>query len=44
MGQKLAAEGSEPGERMTAEEFKTQFLREYAEVEKQVRDSKVKLY
>ena len=43
MVQKLAAEGSEPGERMTAEEFKTQFLREYAEVEKQVRDSKIKL-
>jgi tripartite-type tricarboxylate transporter receptor subunit TctC len=43
MVQKLAAEGSEPGERMTAKEFKTQFLREYAEVEKQVRDSKIKL-
>jgi len=28
---------------MTAEEFKTQFLRECAEVEKQVRDSKIKL-
>jgi tripartite-type tricarboxylate transporter receptor subunit TctC len=43
MVQKLAAEGSEPGERMTAEEFRTQFLREYAEVEKQVRDSKINL-
>lgn len=43
MVQKLAAEGSEPGERLTPEEFKAQFLREYAEVEKQVRDSKIKL-
>ncbi len=43
MVQKLAAEGSEPGERMTPDEFKAQFAREYAEVEKQVRDSKIKL-
>ena len=43
MVQKLAAEGSEPGERMTAEQFKVQFLREYAEVEKQLRDSKINL-
>jgi tripartite-type tricarboxylate transporter receptor subunit TctC len=43
MVQKLAAEGSEPGERMTSDEFKAQFAREYAEVEKQVRDSKIKL-
>ena len=44
MVQKLAAEGSEPGERMTPDEFKAQFTREYAEVEKQVSQSKVKLY
>src|SRR5262249_28155067 len=43
MVQKLAAEGSEPGERMTPEEFKAQFAREYTEVEKQVRDSKINL-
>ncbi len=43
MVQKLAAEGSEPGERMTPDEFKVQFAREYAEVEKQVRDSKINL-
>jgi tripartite-type tricarboxylate transporter receptor subunit TctC len=44
MVQKLAAEGSEPGERMTPDEFKAQFAREYVEVEKQVRQSNVKLY
>jgi tripartite-type tricarboxylate transporter receptor subunit TctC len=44
MVQKLAAEGSEPAERMTPDEFKAQFAREYAEVEKQVSQSKVKLY
>jgi hypothetical protein len=44
MVQKLAAEGSEPGERMAPDEFKTQFAREYAEVEKQVSQAKVKLY
>ena len=44
MVQKLAAEGSEPGERMTPDEFRAQFAREYSEVEKQVRDSKIKLY
>jgi tripartite-type tricarboxylate transporter receptor subunit TctC len=42
--QKLAAEGSEPGERMTPDEFKARFAREYAEVDKQVRQSNVKLY
>jgi tripartite-type tricarboxylate transporter receptor subunit TctC len=44
MVKKLAAEGSEPGERMTPDEFKAQFAREYAEVEKQVRQSNLKLY
>ena len=44
MVQKLAAEGSEPAERMTPDEFKAQFAREYTEVEMQMRDSKVKLY
>jgi tripartite-type tricarboxylate transporter receptor subunit TctC len=44
MVQKLAAEGSEPGERMTPDEFKTQFARESVEVEKQVSQSNVKLY
>ncbi|MEO8442424.1 MAG: tripartite tricarboxylate transporter substrate-binding protein, partial [Betaproteobacteria bacterium] len=44
MVQKLAAEGSEPGERMTPDEFKAQFAREYTEVEKQVSQAKVKSY
>ena len=45
MTQKLAAEGSQPGERMTAAEYKTLFfVREYAEVERQVAQLKVKLY
>jgi len=44
MAQRLAGDGSEPAERMTPEQFKAQFAREYIEVEKQVRDSKIKLY
>lgn len=44
MAQKLAAEGSAPGERMTPEEFKTYWLKEYEQVEKQVKELKVKLY
>jgi len=43
MAQKLAADGSEPGERMTPDEYKAQFAREYAEVEKQVRNTKINL-
>lgn len=44
MSQKLAAEGSQPGERMTPEEFKTFWLKEYEQVERQVKELKVKLY
>lgn len=44
MAQKLAAEGSQPGERMTPDEFKTFWLKEYDEVERQVKQLKVKLY
>ncbi|MGZ5093844.1 MAG: Bug family tripartite tricarboxylate transporter substrate binding protein [Burkholderiales bacterium] len=44
MAQKLAAEGSQPGERMTPEELKAVFAREYAHVERQVKQLKVKLY
>jgi len=45
MTQKLAAEGSQPGERMTAAQYKTLFfVREYEEVERQVAQLKVKLY
>jgi tripartite-type tricarboxylate transporter receptor subunit TctC len=44
MSQKLAADGSQPGERMTPDEFKAQLAKEYVEVEKQVKELKVKLY
>jgi tripartite-type tricarboxylate transporter receptor subunit TctC len=44
MAQKLAAEGSQPGERMTPEQFKVVFAKEYDEVERQIRQIKVKLY
>jgi tripartite-type tricarboxylate transporter receptor subunit TctC len=44
MAQKLAADGSQPGERMTPDEFKAQLAKEYVEVEKQVKALKVKLY
>jgi len=44
MSQKLAAEGSQAGERMTPEEFKTAWLKEYDQVERQVKELKVKLY
>ena len=44
MAQKLAAEGSQAAERMTPDEFKTSFMREYEETERQVRQIKVKLY
>ena len=44
MVQKLAAEGSEPAERMTPDELKAQIAKEYVEVEKQVRQMNIKLY
>jgi len=44
MAQRLAAEGSQPGERMTPEEMKAYFAREYEDVERQVKQLKVKLF
>jgi tripartite-type tricarboxylate transporter receptor subunit TctC len=44
MAQKLAADGSQPGERMTPEQFKAVFAKEYEEVERQIQHIKVKLY
>jgi len=44
VAQKLAAEGSQAGERMTPDEFKAFFAREYDEVERQIKQIKVKLY
>jgi tripartite-type tricarboxylate transporter receptor subunit TctC len=44
MAQKLAAEGSQPGERMTPEALKAAFARDYEAVERLVKQLKVKLY
>jgi tripartite-type tricarboxylate transporter receptor subunit TctC len=44
MAQKLTAEGSQAAERMTPDEFKAFFAREYQEVEHQIKQIKVKLY
>jgi tripartite-type tricarboxylate transporter receptor subunit TctC len=44
MAQKLVAEGSEPAERMTPEQYRASFGRDYAEVESQIKQIKVKLY
>lgn len=44
MAQKLVAEGSEPAERMTPDQYKAFFLRDYDEVEGQIKQIKVKLY
>jgi tripartite-type tricarboxylate transporter receptor subunit TctC len=44
MAQKLAAEGSQPGERMSPDELKVAFARDYEEVQRQVKQLKVKLY
>ena len=44
MVQKLTADGSQAAERMTPEEFRAFFAREYEEVERQVKHIKLKLY
>jgi tripartite-type tricarboxylate transporter receptor subunit TctC len=44
MAQKLQAEGSEAAERMTPDQFRAAFLRDYAEMEKQISQIKVRLY
>ena len=44
MTQKLAAEGSLAAERMTPAEFRTLFMREYDEVERQIKQIKVKIF
>lgn len=44
MTQRLLADGSQPGERLTPDEFKAQIAREYVEVEKQVKQLNIKLY
>jgi tripartite-type tricarboxylate transporter receptor subunit TctC len=44
MTQKLLAEGSQAAERITPQAFRAFFLREYDEVERQIKQIKVKLY
>jgi tripartite-type tricarboxylate transporter receptor subunit TctC len=44
MAHKLAAEGSEAAERMTPEAFRSSFLRDYQEFERQIAQIKVRLY
>ena len=44
MVQKLTAEGSQAAERMTPDEFKAYFAREYEEIERKIKQIKVKLY
>lgn len=44
MAQKLAAEGSEPAERMTPEQYRQFFARDYEEFERRIKGIKVRLY
>jgi tripartite-type tricarboxylate transporter receptor subunit TctC len=43
MEQRLAADGSQPAERMTPEELRLSMAREYAEIEQQVKRLKIKI-
>jgi tripartite-type tricarboxylate transporter receptor subunit TctC len=43
MAQRLAAEGAQPGERATTDEIRAQMLRDYAELESQVKQLNIKL-
>jgi hypothetical protein len=44
MAQKLAADGSQPGERLSPDELKAQFAKDYVEVEKQVKQLDIKMF
>jgi hypothetical protein len=44
MTQKLIADGSQPAERMTPEETKAAFARDYADFERQISQLKTKLF
>jgi tripartite-type tricarboxylate transporter receptor subunit TctC len=44
MAHKLAADGSQPGERLSPDELKAQFAKDYVEVEKQVKHLNIKMY
>jgi tripartite-type tricarboxylate transporter receptor subunit TctC len=43
MTQRLEADGSQPAERMTPEQFKATLVREYAEIEQQVKALNIKI-
>jgi hypothetical protein len=43
MRQKLEADGSQPAERMTPEQLKVTMVREYAELEQQVKQLNIKI-
>ena len=43
MAQRLAADGSQPAERMTPEELRLSMAREYAKIEQQVKRLNIKL-
>lgn len=43
MAQRLAAEGAQPGERATSEQIRAQLVRDYAELEQQVKQLNIKL-
>ncbi len=44
LGAQAPPDGSEPGERMTPDEYKAQFAKDYIEAEKQAQQLKIKLY
>jgi tripartite-type tricarboxylate transporter receptor subunit TctC len=44
MAQRLLGEGSQPGEKLSPDELKTQFARDYVEVEKQVKQLNIKMF
>ena len=44
MAQRLTADGSQPGEKLSPDELKAQFARDYVEVEKQVKQLNIKMY
>ena len=43
MAQRLAADGSQPAERMTPEELRSTMAREYAEIEQQIKRLNIKI-
>jgi tripartite-type tricarboxylate transporter receptor subunit TctC len=44
MAQRLAAEGAQPGDRMTPDELRASMAREYVEIEQQVKQLNLKFF